>query len=60
MDSPTRQIRETSGRIIKPSGQRSLISGLRWRDHLYHFGTVYAPVQSERHLRRKFFSERSE
>ena len=57
LDSPTRQTWETSGRIYKHLGQRAFIIGLKWREHTYHFGAVYAPVQSERHLRRQFFAD---
>ena len=59
LDCPTRQIWEDSGRILKFSGQRALVMGLRWRDHTNHFGAVYAPVQSERQLRQQFFSDLS-
>ena len=57
LDCPTRQRWEDSGRLFHTEGQRSLFLGFQMQSHTYHFGAVYAPVQSEKALRREFFAE---
>ena len=57
LDCPTRQRWEDSGRLFHTEGQTSLFLGFQMQSHTYHFGAVYAPVQSEKALRREFFAE---
>ena len=60
LDCTLREKWEAAGRPLQHYGQRTLFIQLQVGGSTYHFGSVYAPVQSERLMRRHFFEELSE